>query len=295
MGRNLLLILLCLPGLLHGQTTVKGLVTEQNSGNKPIAGVQIKALGSTPEQTDNAGFFQLVFTSKKPGDRIIVSEISKKGFEIVNKDVVNNWLIPGNPGDKTKIVMCPEGLIAQNTLKYYNISLASLTNSYESRIKSLQEKMAKAEIDSKTYGELAKTLSEQFENQQKQLEELACKFASENFDDCSAVHKQAFEAFKLGKITEAIRILESVNSETEIAKAKQQQSKAKKLMVQSDSIIQQNLKKLMFQADLYTSEFRFEDAERTFEIAVNSDTTIFSNILKFIDFIFTNINQNIIN
>ncbi len=127
MKRNLLLSLMCLPGLLQAQTTVKGLVTEQNSGNKPIAGVQIKALGSTPEQTDNAGLFQIVFTSKKPGDRIIVSEISKKGYEIVNKDVVNNWLIPGNPVEKTKIVMCPEGLIAQNTLKYYDISLAGLT------------------------------------------------------------------------------------------------------------------------------------------------------------------------
>ncbi|MFZ4741583.1 MAG: hypothetical protein ACOYLE_10520, partial [Bacteroidales bacterium] len=105
MKRNLFLILLLIPFLPDAQTKVNGIVTEQNSGNKPISGVQIKVLGSSAEITDNAGLFQLVFANKKPGDRIVVSEISKKGYEIVNKDVVNNWMITNNLNDKTKIVM----------------------------------------------------------------------------------------------------------------------------------------------------------------------------------------------
>jgi tetratricopeptide (TPR) repeat protein len=286
--------LFLIPYLLNAQTTVKGIVTEQNSGNKPIAGVQIKALGSTPEQTDNAGLFQLVFTSKKPGDRIIVSGIFKKGYEIVNKDVVNNWLIPGNPGDKTKIVMCPEGLIAKNTLKYYDISLDGLTKGYQNRIKELQKERDKAQIDAKTFGEQAKALADQFENQQKQLEELADKFARENFDDCSAIHRQAFEAFKSGNVGEAIRILESVNSENEIAKAKAQKEQGEKMetegkdwQTQADSIIQQNIRKLMFQVKLYITEFRFEDAEKTIEAIANSDpanyeyTSDYANFLRY--------------
>ncbi len=165
MKRKLLSILIMLPVLVQGQVAVKGQVTEQNSGNKPIPGVQIKALGTTPEVTGNDGLFQLVFTGKKPGDRIIVSEIAKKGFEIVNKELVNNWLIANDPNHKSKIVMCPEGMIAQNTLKYYDISLTGLTRGYQERIRVLQEQKEKAEIDAKSYGEQAKELAEQYEKQ----------------------------------------------------------------------------------------------------------------------------------
>lgn len=291
MKPTLFLLLITFPILLNAQVTVKGVVTEQNSGNKPLAGVQIKALGTTPEQTGNDGLFQLTFASKKPGDHIIVSEISKKGYEVVNKDMVNNWVISSNSTGKTKIVMCPEGLIAQNTLKYYEISMAGLTRGYQERIKALQEQKAKAEIDARSYGEQAGILANQFARQQEQLEELAGKFARENFDDCSAVHRLAFEAFTTGNIGEALRILESVNSGEEIEKAKQQRKKAEilktdinEMLIQSDSIIRKNIKKLMFQADLYQSEFRFAEAEQAYVTAVMADTTDFENIIALAKF-----------
>jgi len=293
---NLLLSLLCLPCLLQAQTTVKGFVTEQNSGNKPISGVQIKALGTEPELSDNAGQFQLNFTNKKAGDRIIVSEITKKGYEIVNKDIVNNWVITNYADKKTKIIMCPEGLIAKNTLKYYEISLAGLTRGYHDRNKRLQEKLSKTEIDALTYSKLADSLARQFDNQQKQLEKLADKFARENFDDCSAIHQQAFQSFKMGNIEEAIRILETVDSETEIAKAKQQQNKAEKIinegidmLSQSKNIIQQNISKLMFQKDLYITSFRFQEAEQCFIAALNADTTNFETIFAFAKYFYNNV------
>jgi len=292
MKRIIIFNFLLLSGILNAQITIKGVVTEQNSGNKPIPGVQIKALGTAPELSDNTGLFQLVFSSKKPGDRIVVTEISKKGYEIVNKDVVNNWLIPNNLNDKKKIVMCTEGLIAQNTLRYYDISIAGLTKGYKQRIKGLQEKLDKTEIDAKTYTKLADSIAQQFDKQQKLSEELADKFARENFDDCSAIHQQAFEVFKIGDIGKAIQILETVDSEAEIFNAKKQKLKGKLLedngknmQSESDSIIMQNIKKLLFQADMYTSEFRFQDAKKAFETLVNADTTNFENLFTYADFL----------
>ncbi|HRZ47789.1 MAG TPA: hypothetical protein P5338_00145 [Bacteroidales bacterium] len=293
MKEQLWVLFLLVPAMVSGQVTVKGIVTEQNSGNRPLAGVQIKALGSTPELTDQSGQFRLTFGAKKPGDRIVVSEISKKGYEIVNKDVVNNWMIPSAADAKTKIVMCPEGLIAANTLKYYNISFDGLAMGYNEQIRKCQEEKEKALIDAKTYGEKLKLLSEQFENQQNVLEELAERFARENFDDCSEVHKKAFEAYQAGNINEAIRILETVNSTAEIEKAKKQYAEAEKLKSEleqvqafSDSVIRQNIRKLLFQADLYASELRFEDAKAAYEAAVNADTTDFQSLFDFVIFLF---------
>ncbi len=293
MKTNLLLLLIAFTVRLNAQVTVKGIVTVQNSGNQPIPGVQIKALGTTPEVTGNDGLFRLVFTGKKPGDRIIVSEIAKKGFEIVNKEVVNNWVITTKPEQRTKIVMCPEGLIAANTLKYYNISFDGLARGYNEQIRKYQEERDKALMNAQAYGEKMKLLAEQFENQQKYLEELAEKFARENFDDCSEVQRQAFDAFRRGDIGEAIRILETVNSAEEIQKAKKQHQEAVQrkaeiegVISQTDSVIRQNIRKLLFQADLYVSDFRFEDALKAYEAAVYADTTDFENIFCFVIFLF---------
>lgn len=284
--------LVLVSGFLHGQVAVNGVVTEQNSSNKPLTGVQVKVLGSAPDQTGRDGLFRLVFTSKQPGDRVVVSEISKKGYEIVNKEMVDNWVIQKEPETRFKVVMCPEGTIAKNTLKYYNISLDGLTKGYESKIKALQQQKEKSEIDAKTYAEQARQLSEQYQNQQKQLEALAEKFARENFDDCSEIHRKAFEAFRAGQIPEAIRILESVNSADEIRKALAQKEKGKgvelvgKLMQQqSDSIIEQNINKLLFQADLYKSEFRFSEAEQAYETAISADTTNVKLIFNYVAYL----------
>jgi len=283
----LLFLYIFFSSLLLAQSTVKGTVSEQNSGKKPLAGVQIKALGTQPEVTDNVGLFQLIFNSKKPGDRIIVTEVSKKGYEVVNKKDVENWIIIGNQNEKVKIFMCPEGQITLNTAKYYSISLTAVTESYAKQIKELQEQLEKSLIDAKTYGEKAKVLGEHI-IQQNQLEALADKFARENFDDCSTVLQQAFDVFKKGNVLEAIRILETVNSGTEIEKAKKQKDKALKLMeegkdmqVQADNIISQNIDKLIFQADLYTTNLQFEKAEKSYEDIVKIDTVNFKNILSF--------------
>jgi hypothetical protein len=276
---------LLLPISLHAQTTVKGLVTEQNSGNKPIPGVQIKALGSAPEASDNAGQFQLQFASKKPGERIVVSEVAKKGYEIVNKDILANWIIQSDPRARTKIVMCPEGTIARNILKYYDISLAALTKGYNGQLSMLQEKLDRTEIDRRAYERQAGALADRFTNQQKQLEELAEKFARENFDDCSDVHRRAFEAFSNGSVDEAIRILESVNSEAEIEKAKAQREKGSRMVTEgnamqaeSDNVIRQNILKLLFQAALYETSDRFEEAGRTYESAAMADSAFFQGV-----------------
>ncbi|MGV8134424.1 MAG: tetratricopeptide repeat protein [Mangrovibacterium sp.] len=149
-----------------------------------------------------------------------------------------------------------------------------------------------AKIDAKQYAEQAKLLEEQFNNQRKQLEELAEKFARENFDDFTGVQKQAADAFISGNIEEALRILGTVNSEEEIAKAMHQKEKGEKLVAEgtqmreeADSIIQQNIRKLMFQADLYKTTFRFDDAEKAYETAVNADTTNFENVCEYASFL----------
>jgi len=291
MKKALLIVFLLSATIINAQTTVKGIVTEQNSGNKPIPGVQIKVLGSIPEVSDNSGTFQLVFTNKKPGDRIIVSEISKKGYEIVNlKEVIESWMIPADQNQHKKIVMCPEGMIAENSAKYYGISLSALTKGYEQTIKDLMKQRDSSLINMTTYSEKAKALGELYKTQQKQLEELAEKFARENFDDCSAVHRRAFDAFQAGNIEEAISILESVNSEEEINKAKQQKQRG--IALENTGIELQGealtalgqIEKMKVQAELYVVKKQFVEAENQYKLILKSDSTNILSIVSLASF-----------
>jgi hypothetical protein len=272
--------------------TVRGIVTEQNSGNRPLGGVQITVLGSAPEVSDNAGAFALAFPGKKPGERIVVTGVSKTGYEIVNRDALANWLIPADPRARTKIVMCPEGALARNILKYYELSQAALTRGYDEQLRRLQAQRDSARIDARTFGEQAKILADRFASQETRLEELAERFARENFDDCSTVHRQAFEAFAQGRIDEALRILESVNSAEEIAKAKAQKEKGVRLvtegqgmLAESDSIIRQNIDKLLFQGDLYAASNRFDEADSAYATAARADTTYFKGVDAYAEFL----------
>ena len=75
--------------------------------------------------------------------------------------------------------MCPEGLIAQNTLKYYNISITGLTKAYTEQSASLKAQKDKAIIDGETYIEQLQMLAVQYKTVKEKLEEMAERFARE--------------------------------------------------------------------------------------------------------------------
>ena len=182
--------------------------------------------------------------------------------------------------------MCPEGMIAENSAKYYGISLSALTKGYEQTIKDLMKQRDSSLINMTTYSEKAKALGELYKTQQKQLEELAEKFARENFDDCSAVHRRAFDAFQAGNIEEAISILESVNSEEEINKAKQQKQRG--IALENTGIELQGealtalgqIEKMKVQAELYVVKKQFVEAENQYKLILKSDSTNIGSMIS---------------
>ncbi|MGV8134421.1 MAG: hypothetical protein AB2L20_04335 [Mangrovibacterium sp.] len=239
MSRLSLIVFVLFPLFLQAQVVVKGVVTEQNSDNKPVAGAQLLALGANPEVSDNEGRFSLTFPGKSAGERIRLTSVAKKGYELVNQEETEAWVIPSNPDKIMKIVLCPEGQLAANRLKYYRISFEALTKGYRDKVGQLEKQRDNAEIDTQHYAEQLKLLEGQYRNQQKELEQLADRFAHENFDDCSEVHKQAFLAFQSGNIEEAIRILETMDSEKEILLAKHQKEKGEILEKEGRSMQQE--------------------------------------------------------
>lgn len=82
----------------HAQTTQYGIVQEYNEKAKktPLAGVELNVRSAGHTVSDNKGAFSLRFLTLKPGEKVNVRRIEKLGYEIFNKEAVEQWNINPN-------------------------------------------------------------------------------------------------------------------------------------------------------------------------------------------------------
>ncbi len=269
-------------------TKLRGWITEQSSGNKPIQQAQIKADFANATISDNKGKFLLQVYKMPPGADIILSLVYKDWVVVNEKDLTTQ--LPYEP-DKhiLKIYMCPSSRLAQNRMEFYNISEKNITAQYAIKLRKLNR-------EKNDFASLAKQLADERNMLLKQSYELADQLARINFDDISENQKQAFEQFKLGNLQEAIKILESVNSTEIIKQAQKEKQKwmairdtANVAIAVADSALQHNIQKLMFQAQLYDLNFQFDSAETAYEHAVLADTAQANNIIEFAKFLLVHV------
>lgn len=74
----------------------KGTVQIFNSNKSPLPGVQLTATDAPATDTDANGNFQFNFSKQKPGMAIASPNVYKKGYELVNKDMINGWILSEN-------------------------------------------------------------------------------------------------------------------------------------------------------------------------------------------------------
>ena len=111
------LSLFLLPG--RAQVEQKGIVVEMSSHNRPVAGVQIKAYGATPTDSDGKGLFTLTFPNAFPGDPLSLNEVYLQGYRIVNAEKISRWNISST--SLLKIVLGRKEVIEALRKKYYQI------------------------------------------------------------------------------------------------------------------------------------------------------------------------------
>jgi len=207
MKRFILLMCVCfLPSILFGQITQKGVVSELSSGNKPIPGVALIASDAPPTDSDNKGHFKLTFQNIKPGSPILVKELYKKGYELVNDVDVREWVFSSN--HIFKIVMCKEGFLAESKRKFYKIGNDYYKAAYQKSLKELKRQKALNEISDTEYAAKIREANDALTNKRAQLEYYAEKFSKINKDDLSELDKKALELLEQGQVDAAIKVYE---------------------------------------------------------------------------------------
>ncbi len=245
-----------------------GLVREQNSGKKPLASVQVIFSDALPASSDQSGKFRLVFSGKKPGDLIFLTEIRKAGYELVNEKELQVLKISSTEQLGLDIILARAGTVDAAKKEYYAVSDKALLAGFNRRRQELQRQIQNEEISQQEYLDRFEELQDQYDNQRKSLDALAEKFAKVNFDDVSAVYKEALELFKAGMIDEAIKKLEDadllgrsnghIHERTRIDQAKDIIAADK---AENEKGIQEDIQAMLQQAQIYVLKGQNADAE----------------------------------
>jgi tetratricopeptide (TPR) repeat protein len=255
-----------------GVFVVEGMVRELNSGRKPIADVQIIFASAAPTTSDQAGRFRLDFINKKVGDAAFMTEINKKGYELVNRKELEHIRL-GTQG--IEIILAKAGVLEAARIEYYNISEKEIKIGFEKEKNRLKEMLLSDKLSKQQYQDQYEAFQMQYDNQKREMENLSSTFAKVNFDDVSELYKKALILYKSGKIDEAIKILEN----TEL------NNKTNSVLNDSKDI---NIKSLKLQAEIYLLKFDIKKAEIIYEQILLLDSTNLDKLREISDFYRTN-------
>ncbi|MFM9947752.1 MAG: hypothetical protein ACKV1O_07440 [Saprospiraceae bacterium] len=236
-----------------------GIVVEQNSKYKTgkvayLGQVSIRSIPSTtPTRSDSNGAFMLVFADYRGGSNVRVIA-SKQGYEVVNQKELENAAVLGRY-EPLKIVMCKAGELANNQVKYYNIGVEAITDSYKKKIalldKNSKEKDAMiAELRQRHGVLLTEKASILYYLEKDKAEALAQvrsfseRFAEINLDDADSLYIAAYNAYMEKRIEDVFQILDLQLLEKNMEAAKRMITQGTDLIAYADSVKKYNLQML---------------------------------------------------
>lgn len=218
-----------------GQSVQSGFVKEYNERlqKTPLSEVEIVISNASSTASGKNGDFMLQFRTLKPGDKVSVRRIEKLGYEIFNKEALEQWFISRDNRPFT-IVMCKSDRFKRIRDAYSRVS----SKSYEKQLKKeearLNAERKAGKLREAEYEVALKKLSDEYDQQLESLDNYVDKFARIDLSELSTIEAEIIEMVQNGNIDEAIRRYEQQHLEE---KYKQQATVAQKAQVGIDELI----------------------------------------------------------
>lgn len=209
--------ILSLSALAAGAKTVQtGVVREYKGKAKKtaLAGVELQVYPAQSTASDRNGNFRLEFLTLKPGERINVRRIEKEGYEIFNKDALEQWNL--NPTAPFMIVMCRSNMFKQLKDTYYKNSGERYARQYRKAQDELKRLKDQNKIQQKEYIERLEQLEQEYGRQLENLDNYVDRFARIDLSEISPVEQEIIELVQAGKIDEAIAKYEELNAKAKL-------------------------------------------------------------------------------
>ena len=268
-------------GIAEG-ASLNGLVKQREVDGLPEPYVQVIAeIGEANSvKTNSAGKFSLEFPKEQPGNKVQLNCL-KEGLEVVNRMDLE-VILPADPKDVVKLVMCPAAERDTCAVAYYRIALEKVfQQNYDARLKDIEanyqlarENAALKDDALRTKNEAIAKLAEENKSLAAQAQEWAKKFAELSLENTTdEMYKEALQLFQANKLNEALAVLDDGKIEAE----EQQKIKAAQA---------QKANRYVLKAQVYEAQFQFADAETYYQKAIDADPENYDNIFEFGNYLY---------
>ena len=230
----LLMLPICRFHVVNSQTTQSGFVKEYNERlqKTPLSEVEIVISNASSTASGKDGDFTLQFRTLKPGDKVNVRRIEKLGYEIFNKEALDQWFISRDNSPFT-IVMCKSDRFKRIRDTYSRVS----SESYEKQLKKeealLEEERKAGRLKESEYEAALKKLNDEYDQQLENLDNYVDRFARIDLSELSNIETEIIELVQKGNIEEAIYRYEEQHLED---KYKEQTAVGKKAQASIDTL-----------------------------------------------------------
>ena len=281
----------------NAQVVQHGVVLKYNGKEKktPLEGVSLVVRGALSTTSEKqTGCFVLSFNTLIVGDRLTFRENTPAldGYEMYNKDVVENWNI--SPSQSFEIVMVDSEYLEKekdelktNTRAYYEEELSKIK-------KELEESLKQDRIQQEEYNQKLLEAEDEFYEKLKNIDNYIDQFVRIDLSTVKPAEQHILDLVSQGKFEEAIKAYEDlrlIESYEKLIKSKQTKQEAAAKLKESaakDSLqidtVYQSLKNQVKTYQLAGGKSNFDKAGEILRRIALSDTTNFNAIYEFADF-----------
>jgi len=250
---------------VEAAATLRGLVLENEKGGPPMASVEVSAEDANPNNTGADGKFRFSFPERNPGDTVRLS-FRKEGYVVVN-DIQLDVTLPANPKEKLALfLLCKKGDREEMASRFYGLKLRAAADD------TLRKKIEEAPNVS------AAKLAKQEGDQAKAAAEKGAEWlAKQQPGGGSELYQTAMRLFLDGKVDQALVTLDD-------EKLRELSRAAKERKPEAEKSIEEAIQNWLLRAQLLTVKFRFDDAEKAYQQAIDTSPESFKANFAFARF-----------
>lgn len=192
----------------------------QKENKTSLPGVEVMASNAGSTVSDNEGKLTLSFRTLKPGDKVNLISAKKTGYELFNKEAVEQWNVTRN-NTPFAIVLVKSEYFAELKGKLNQASTESYRAKYEQALRELEQQKTTGKLKEEEFNKKYDELEERFKEQLRNLDNYIDQFARIDLNEVSEEEQRILKMVEQGKIDEAVKAYEELDISGKLRQARE--------------------------------------------------------------------------
>lgn len=248
---------------------------------QPLAGVSVAVVNAPVAISDEAGSIALSFRTLHDGDKVNVRRIEKAGYEVFNKQAVDQWVVSSS--SPFRLVLCQSERFREICDQYMAKASAHYEVQYRRDQERLAQQLKEAQLKESEYQQRLAALEAQYNQQLDNLDNYVDRFARIDLETLSEDQRAIVALIQQGRFEEAIAAYEEADYLSQYKRENEELLRAQAAARQLETVVEQKVrnKEQLYQAirnqvNAYALAGGFDNQNKIRELlkaAVEADTT----------------------